>query len=792
MCTSDRLLKIGDDMTHEEAMRQAVADKTRSQSARKASHSPSKASANVGSGLSTASWSKSKHCALNKLDGPLEAMARPSPILTQFPSSDHTALLSDIPAAPHQPTSHSLVPMYAPSSSGSQAKPSPFHISDTPGSWGSAIPMSVAQPARPRLSTPKSLSKLDRTGDVGLRSSREGMIVPTSSAVDQQVSADVPAQARPSKLVRRGPVLRTADLSPLLTPQELPISPSPSQPIDQDELDTEEASYIETGSSLDPQSLPTQNQITIPVGTVPVTVPELDSHVATESGDKTVFDRTSPIPVLPSRRIDDEPDKEVSPQTEVPRPTEPHQGTAAQSPMGQEPNSTMGQTELKKPDKAADGASSTGQSVHTEIKEHTLSGAEGELLLPVSEAKRLGFSGELRETDLPLLDIMPVDQVIEIDDMSDSLPAGMDHIDLSRSRASSSGGSFEEIPAEIARTQVVFSRPSATLDPARTDLSQPVQDSNTPTGVEKQVPRTTLEKPVVDSIAQSEAESGRPSRLRRQDIERAQSTSSSSGGSPSKRQSNRLASRTLTPVYSFSMKSQNPIQWRQTVEMDGESDVEDLLRAPSRSASSGSSSAVIDGIERTLIATYKIPIIDSPPPPERRSRAIRAFDTRLIDDWNKMSPGLTHNPALHRLIFESYIDQCVDGDEPEIKVYNNVDLESIPPHFEFQYSNEMLYNADVPEPELGLGCDCEGGCSETSDTCSCLKRQRLYNYDINEDFAYDEHGHLKQPVPIWECGPNCGCPPECMNRVIQRGRSDKALIDLFKTVSSPDDMRVMD
>lgn len=27
-------------------------------------------------------------------------------------------------------------------------------------------------------------------------------------------------------------------------------------------------------------------------------------------------------------------------------------------------------------------------------------------------------------------------------------------------------------------------------------------------------------------------------------------------------------------------------------------------------------------------------------------------------------------------------------------------------------------------------------------------------------------GTLKQnDCPIWECGPNCSCPPECMNRV---------------------------
>jgi len=131
------------------------------------------------------------------------------------------------------------------------------------------------------------------------------------------------------------------------------------------------------------------------------------------------------------------------------------------------------------------------------------------------------------------------------------------------------------------------------------------------------------------------------------------------------------------------------------------------------------------------------------------------------------------------------VAECVSCDEPEaseIKVVNEVDMESIPPNFEFQYSNQMLYHESVPDPELGLGCGCDGTCSENSKSCSCLKRQELYHYKTGTGFAYDQYGRLKNhSVPIWECGPNCGCPPECMNRVIQRGRGRKTSIDLFKT-----------
>jgi hypothetical protein len=350
--------------------------------------------------------------------------------------------------------------------------------------------------------------------------------------------------------------------------------------------------------------------------------------------------------------------------------------------------------------------------------------------------------------------------VIEIDDGSDAHPSG----------ASSSDDSIEEIPAEIARTQVIFTRHAGGQSSGR-PRALPVSIVT-----EKRMPRSGT----MDVSTEPQAGSSRPRRYKLDKVSVAPSSSSSSG-SPSKR-SSRLAARTLAPVYSFK-RTGNPIQWRQTIEMDGESDVEDLLRPPSSANSTASSSMTIDGVHRTISGVYTIPtpIIDTPPPDDRRSAAVRTFDTQLIDDWNRLSPTLTHNPALHRLIFESYIDQCVGGDEPEIKVYNMVDLESIPPHFEFQYSNKMLYHKTVPEPELGLGCDCEGGCSEKSRSCSCLKRQRLYNYDANTDFAYDDRGHLKNAVPIWECGPNCGCPPECMNRVVQRGRGKMALVDLFKT-----------
>lgn len=133
---------------------------------------------------------------------------------------------------------------------------------------------------------------------------------------------------------------------------------------------------------------------------------------------------------------------------------------------------------------------------------------------------------------------------------------------------------------------------------------------------------------------------------------------------------------------------------------------------------------------------------DPPPPPERIREAKREFNTRTIDPWNRQKHTFRSNPALHRAIFEAYIMQSTSMEESggdDIKVTNDVDAAGGPPDFEFVYSDTMLYPDGIPPPELGLGCDCDGPCDPDSKTCTCVKRQELYFYDLGlKGFAYDE------------------------------------------------------
>lgn len=211
----------------------------------------------------------------------------------------------------------------------------------------------------------------------------------------------------------------------------------------------------------------------------------------------------------------------------------------------------------------------------------------------------------------------------------------------------------------------------------------------------------------------------------------------------------------------------------------------DPPKEPSVIVPFGGQAVPISGVARPL----------EQPPEELRGKARREVGDEIVE-YNIIMRNLTSNPELQCEVFAGYIGQATAHDEPfapEIRVVNKVDNPGKPPAFEFVYSNEMLYHEGVPDPELGTGCDCEGPCDPNSTTCSCVKRQELYFYGLSglSGFAYDENERVKNTgCAIWECSETCGCPPECLNRVISRGR--KVPVELFKTVScSNPDVKLM-
>ncbi|XP_024522726.1 histone-lysine N-methyltransferase, H3 lysine-9 specific SUVH4 [Selaginella moellendorffii] len=92
----------------------------------------------------------------------------------------------------------------------------------------------------------------------------------------------------------------------------------------------------------------------------------------------------------------------------------------------------------------------------------------------------------------------------------------------------------------------------------------------------------------------------------------------------------------------------------------------------------------------------------------------------------------------------------------------------------YRYINKIEIDDGIVLPPPALGCSCKGLCVDPK-TCSCAKRN-------GHTFPYvDSHGgRLAVPLDaVYECGPNCGCGPACINRVTQRGLRYR--LEVYKT-----------
>ncbi|XP_022928432.1 histone-lysine N-methyltransferase, H3 lysine-9 specific SUVH4-like isoform X3 [Cucurbita moschata] len=92
----------------------------------------------------------------------------------------------------------------------------------------------------------------------------------------------------------------------------------------------------------------------------------------------------------------------------------------------------------------------------------------------------------------------------------------------------------------------------------------------------------------------------------------------------------------------------------------------------------------------------------------------------------------------------------------------------------FTYCKSIKVGHGVKLPSNANGCDCSGSCI-SSRTCSCAKLNGL-------DFPYvhrDGGRLIEAKDVVYECGPNCGCGPGCVNRTSQRGI--KYRLEVFRT-----------
>nr|GFA81351.1 histone-lysine N-methyltransferase, H3 lysine-9 specific SUVH4 isoform X2 [Tanacetum cinerariifolium] len=81
----------------------------------------------------------------------------------------------------------------------------------------------------------------------------------------------------------------------------------------------------------------------------------------------------------------------------------------------------------------------------------------------------------------------------------------------------------------------------------------------------------------------------------------------------------------------------------------------------------------------------------------------------------------------------------------------------------FTYTNSLQVPSSLELPPDADGCTCIGNCTNPK-TCACAKLNGSH-------FPYVKNcgGRLIEAKDVvFECGPNCGCGPGCINRVSQR------------------------
>ncbi|KAI3463150.1 hypothetical protein Pfo_019813 [Paulownia fortunei] len=109
-----------------------------------------------------------------------------------------------------------------------------------------------------------------------------------------------------------------------------------------------------------------------------------------------------------------------------------------------------------------------------------------------------------------------------------------------------------------------------------------------------------------------------------------------------------------------------------------------------------------------------------------------------------------------------------------IPVTNLVDDPPISP-VGFVYIKDMKFSKNISVPSIApVGCNCEGTCTDPR-SCACAK---LNGGDF--PYVHRDGGRLVEPkAVVFECGPNCGCGPKCVNRTCQNG--PRFRLEVFRT-----------
>jgi len=110
-----------------------------------------------------------------------------------------------------------------------------------------------------------------------------------------------------------------------------------------------------------------------------------------------------------------------------------------------------------------------------------------------------------------------------------------------------------------------------------------------------------------------------------------------------------------------------------------------------------------------------------------------------------------------------------------VSIFNDADLEGPPRQMQYINAYKASEGINIPDDPF-IGCECEGplGCDLKNEKNCCSGSSGF-------KLAYTKHSKLRIEVgcPIYECNKRCQCGPDCVNRVVQKGRKHKLAI--FRT-----------
>lgn len=165
---------------------------------------------------------------------------------------------------------------------------------------------------------------------------------------------------------------------------------------------------------------------------------------------------------------------------------------------------------------------------------------------------------------------------------------------------------------------------------------------------------------------------------------------------------------------------------------------------------------------------------------------MEASSSALISNGPQLPPSLASYLPLDRVcsqkerheIYVKAIQKAGPRRAQKVDVVDPTDKYNVP-GWDWSYSEELLRSDAVESTGdlSGAGCACVGSCEASSETCSCLERNRIFGDGWYDGFPYAERKAGKKDrnpnkrvikdlsCPVFECHEGCKCSPDCINRV---------------------------